>query len=96
MMATPSPTPSCTPSWTSGPNVPPVAPVRAPGSFFPANGRFYSIGGRSADTLGADFTNPFEDDPATNAWTTKPSLMPDLQVNNMACGVLTVGGTPQI
>ena len=45
---------------------------------------------------GSDFTNPFEYNPATNAWTTKPSTLPDGQVNNMACGVLTVSGTDQI
>ena len=76
--------------------MPPVGAVRAVGVFFQANGRFYSIGGRSADTAGADFTNPFEYDPTTNAWTTKAATYPDNHVNNMACGVLTVGGTPQI
>ena len=34
------------------------AVVRAPGTYFPANGRFYSIGGRSADVAGTDFTHP--------------------------------------
>ncbi len=56
----PSATPSCTPGWHFGPNVPAAASVRAPGNYFPANGKFYSIGGRSADTAGADFTHPFE------------------------------------
>jgi Metallo-peptidase family M12/Kelch motif len=92
----PSPSPSCTPGWSFGPVVPAVAMVRAPGNFFPGNGKFYSIGGRSADTAGADFTHPFEYDPGTNAWTTKPSTIPDLKVNNMACGVMNVGGTDQI
>jgi hypothetical protein len=93
----PSATPSCTPGWSFGPAVPGVAAsVRAPGNYFPANGKFYSIGGRSADTAGADFTHPFEYDPGTNAWTTKPSTIPDLKVNNMACGVMSVGGTDQI
>jgi|GEM_PF-503469 len=92
----PSPSPSCTPGWSFGPPLPVVAGVRAPGNYFPANGRFYSIGGRSADTAGADFTHPFEYNPAGNAWTTKPSTIPDLKVNNMACGVMTVGGTDQI
>ena len=70
--------------------------MRAPGNYFPANGRFYSIGGRNADVAGADFTNPFEYNPATNTWATKVAAYPDNKVNNMACGVLTVGGTPQI
>ena len=93
---TPSPSPSCAAGWSAGANFPAVGAVRAPGNYFPANGRFYSIGGRSADVAGADFTNPFEYNPATNTWATKPSTLPDGQVNNMACGVLTVGGTPQI
>jgi hypothetical protein len=92
----PSPSPSCTPGWSFGPPVPAAAMVRAPGNFFPSNGKFYSIGGRSADTAGADFTHPFEYDPGTNAWTTKPSTIPDGKVNNMACGVMNVGGTDQI
>jgi len=91
----PSPSPSCTPGWSFGSAFPAAAVVRAPGNFFPANGKFYSIGGRSADTAGADFTRPFEYDPATNAWTMKPSTIPDLKVNNMACGVLNAG-TDQI
>ena len=96
--ATASPSPSCVPTsgWTAGPNFPAVGVVRAPGNFFAANGRFYSIGGRNADVAGADFVNPFEFDPVANTWATKPSTLPDGLVNNMACGVLTVGGTPQI
>lgn len=81
----------------AGPNFPAAAVVRAPGTYFPGNGRFYSIGGRSADVAGADFTNPFEYNPATNAWVTKPSVLPDGLVNNMACGVLVnAGGGDQI
>ena len=54
------------------------------------------MGGRNADTAGSDFVNPFEFNPGTNAWATKVAAYPDNQVNNMACGVLTVSGTPQI
>ena len=54
------------------------------------------MGGRSADTAGSDFTNPFEYNPGTNAWVTKGAIYPDNQVNNMACGVLTDAGTPYI
>jgi hypothetical protein len=54
------------------------------------------MGGRSADTAGSDFTHPFEYNPATNTWVTKAATYPDNQVNNMACGVLTVSGTPYI
>jgi hypothetical protein len=46
--------------------------------------------------VGSNFTSPFEYDPVANAWTTKAATFPDDNVNNMACGVLTVGGTPQI
>jgi N-acetylneuraminic acid mutarotase len=70
--------------------------VRLVGVYFPANGKFYAMGGRSADTAGSDFMHPFEYDPATNAWLTKGATYPDNQVNNMACGVLTDAGTPYI
>src|SRR4029077_635109 len=93
--ATPTATPSCTPVWLAGPNFPSVD-VRSVGVYFPANGRFYAMGGRSADTAGNDFTNPFEFDPVANTWTTKAATYADNQVNNMACGVLTVAGTPYI
>ena len=45
------------------PNLPDVG-VRLVGVYFPANGKFFAMGGRSADTAGSDFTNPFEFDPA--------------------------------
>jgi len=54
------------------------------------------MGGRMADTAGSDYTNPFEYSPAADTWTVKTATYPDNQVNNMACGVLTVSGTPQI
>ena len=92
---TPTPTASCTPSWFAGPNMP-ITTVRAAGVYFPANGKFYAMGGRSSDVAGSDFTHPFEYDPATNGWTTKAAAYPDNQVNNMACGVLTDAGTPYI
>ena len=76
-------------------NLPSVG-VRAVGVYFPANGKFYAMGGRSSDLAGSDFMHPFEYDPATNTWTTKAATYPDNQVNNMACGVLTVSGTPNI
>ena len=66
------------------------------GVYFPANGKFYAMGGRSADTAGSDFMHPFEYNPATNSWTMKAATYPDNQVNNMACGVLTVSGTDYI
>src|SRR5205814_6686768 len=77
-------------------NFPAAGVVRAVGNYFPLNGRFYVMGGRSADSPGSDFMHPFEYNPDTNTWVTKVATYPDNQVNNMACGVLTVGGTPQI
>jgi hypothetical protein len=85
----------CTPGWSPGGNFP-SAGVRSVGVYFPANGKFYAMGGRSADTAGSDFTHPFEYDPNTNTWTTKAATYADNQVNNMACGVLTDAGTPYI
>jgi hypothetical protein len=96
---TPTPTttatPSCTPGWSAGANLPSVG-VRSVGVYFPANGRFYAMGGRSADTAGSDFMHPFEYNPGTNSWTTKGATYADNQVNNMACAVLTDAGTPYI
>jgi N-acetylneuraminic acid mutarotase len=91
---TPTPTPaSCT--WSAGPDLPSVG-VRLVGVFFPDNGKFYAMGGRSSDAAGSDFTNPFEFDPSTSSWTTKAATYPDNQVNNMACGVLNDSGTDYI
>src|SRR6266446_5130693 len=82
--------------WTNGPNLPTTL-VRAVGIYFPANGRFYAMGGRSSDSVGSDQTNPFENNPTTNTWATKAATYPDAHVSDMACGVLTdSGGTPQI
>jgi hypothetical protein len=82
-------------TWSSGPDLP-TDLVRATGVYFPANGRFYAMGGRTSDTPGADMTTPYEYNPKTNTWAYKTAPFPDNQVNNMACGVLTVGRTPYI
>src|SRR5262249_2520242 len=68
---------------------------RAVGVYFPANGKFYTMGGRQSDTAGSDMTNPLEYTPGTNTWAVKSALFPDNQMNNMACGVLTVSATPR-
>src|SRR5262249_45986244 len=62
----------------------------------PASGKFYAMGGRSSDVAGSDFTHPFEYTPSSNTWVTKAATYPDNTVNNMACGVLNLGGTPYI
>ena len=86
----------CAPAgWSAGPDLPSVG-VRLVGVYFQPNGKFYGMGGRSSDVGGSDFTHPFEYDPGTNSWTTKSATYPDAEVNNMACGVLTVSGTPSI
>ena len=83
------------PQWQQGADLPSPA-VRMVGVYFPPNGKFYAIGGRSSDLAGSDFTHPFEYDPSTNSWSIKSATYPDNQVSNMACGVLTVSGTPYI
>jgi N-acetylneuraminic acid mutarotase len=85
----------CTPGWSAGGNLP-SAGVRLVGVDFPANGKFYAMGGRASDSAGSEFTHPFEYDPVANTWTTKSATYPDTHVNNMACGVLTDAGTPYI
>src|SRR5437773_6034570 len=62
----------------------------------PPAGKFYAMGGRSSDTAGSDFTHPFEYSPGNNSWTTKSATYPDNQVNNMACGELSVNGAGYI
>jgi hypothetical protein len=90
---TPTPTPAC--NWSAGPDLPSPG-VRLAGVYFPANGKFYGMGGRSSDAAGSEFTHPFEYDPVANTWTTKSATYPDTHVNNMACGVLADAGTPYI
>ena len=86
----------CAPtSWSAGADLPSVG-ARLVGVYFQANGKFYEMGGRSSDTAGNEFTHPFEYDPGNNSWTTKSATYPDIQVNNMACGVLSEAGTPYI
>jgi hypothetical protein len=82
-------------AWAAGPSMPTVG-TRMVGVFFPANGKFYAMGGRSSDVGGSEFTHPYEYDPVGNSWTIKSATYPDNQVNNMACGVLTESGIPYI
>ena len=85
---------SCT-GWSAGPDMPSTG-VRMVGVFFPVNGKFYAVGGRSMDGSGNDFAHPFEYDPNTNSWAIKSATYPDNQVSNMACGVLNNSGTDYI
>jgi N-acetylneuraminic acid mutarotase len=76
--------------WKHGPNTP-SAGVRLVGVFFQDNIKFYAMGGRASDSVGSDFTNPFQYDPVTHTWTTKSATYPDNQVSNMACAILNDG-----
>jgi hypothetical protein len=90
---TPTPTPA-TCSWSAGPDMPTVL-VRAVGVYFP-DGNFYTVGGRTSDVAGSDFQHVLQFDTTSSTWTQKASTLPDTNMNNMACGVLTVSGTPLI
>jgi plastocyanin len=81
--------------WSAGPDLPTVL-VRAVGVDFQPDGNFYTVGGRTADTAGSDFQHLLQYNPTSNSWTQMASTLPDNQMNNMACGVLTVSGTPLI
>ena len=75
----------------------PTVLVRAVGVYFQADGNFYTVGGRTADTAGSDFQHVLK----YNARFQQLGLRwhrhcPTTQMNNMACGVLTVSGTPLI
>jgi len=100
--ATATPAGQCTPTtpgWSAGPALPnpPATLVRAVGVYFPANGKFYTVGGRTSDAAGSDYQRVLEYTPGTpGTWVQKAATLPDNFMNNMACGVLTVSGTPQI
>jgi hypothetical protein len=86
----------CTPSgWSAGPDMP-TPLVRAVGVYFQSDGNFYTMGGRTSDLAGSDFQHVLRYSPASNSWTQMGVTLPDNFVNNMACGVLAVSGTPQI
>src|SRR5438034_1144606 len=95
---TPTPTPTPTPSscsWSAGASLPSVG-VRQVGVYFPANGKFYAMGGRASDLADSDFQHVLRYSPGTNSWTQMGVTLPDNFMNNMACGVLTDSGTPYI
>jgi len=79
--------------WSAGPDIP-SSGVRMVGTY--SGGKFYAMGGRSADGIGNDFVHPFQYDPTSNTWTIKSATFPDNQVSNMACGALTDSGTSYI
>src|SRR5205823_10549743 len=56
----------------------------------------YTVGGRTADTAGSDFQHVLRYSPTSNTWTQMGVTLPDNQMNNMACGVLAVSGSPLI
>jgi hypothetical protein len=90
---TPTPTPAAC-SWSAGPDMPTVL-VRAVGVSFP-DGNFYTVGGRTSDAAGSDFQHVLKFDTTSSIWTQNASTLPDNSMNNMACGVMTVSGTPLI
>jgi hypothetical protein len=81
--------------WVAGPDFP-TTMVRAIGFYYPTNGHFYTVGGRSSDAAGSDLQNPYDYNPSTNTWTQMSSTMPDNYMNNMAGGVLNIDGGPKI
>ena len=81
--------------WSAGPDMP-TPLVRAVGVYFQTNGNFYTMGGRTSDNPGSDFQHALQYSPGSNSWTQRGVTLPDNQMNNMACGVLTVSGTPSI
>src|ERR1041385_7335789 len=89
-----APTPTPCP-WAAGPDMP-TPLIRAVGVYFPTDGNFYTMGGRTSDLAGSDFQHVLRYSPTSNTWTQMGVTLPDNQMNNMACGVLTVSSTPLI
>src|SRR5262249_26031955 len=75
---------------------PPMVLIRAVGVWFPADGNFYTMGGRTSDSAGSDFQHVLRYTPSSNSWTEMGVTLPDNTMNNMACGVLAESGTPYI
>ncbi|MEO5952863.1 MAG: kelch repeat-containing protein, partial [Chloroflexia bacterium] len=96
---TPGATPTCVAgvgAWTAGADLPTTL-TRAYGAYFPTNGKFYALGGRTGDgdpTLAQ--RNPLEYNPGTNTWTQKTAQFADQFTSNVSGGLLTVSGTPVI
>jgi hypothetical protein len=80
--------------WSAGPSLPSPL-IRAVGVYFQADGNFYAVGGRSDDCQ-LLCHHVLRYSPSLNTWTLMGVTLPDDQVNNMACGVLTFGGVPYI
>ncbi len=98
LTTTPTSTPCGAPAvWSDGPNIPSNM-ARGAGVWF-ANGlnRFYVMGGRTADTASNELASPSYYDPAFNNWVVDSAVvLPDTQVNNMACADLNGPGGHQI
>ncbi len=83
-------------TWTNETAFPLAGVVRSWGVFFPANGKFYVLGGRQSDALGSEILHPREYFPLGQTWAAKFTAFPDNQVSNMVGGVLNVSGTDYI
>lgn len=77
-------------AWTTETAFPLAGAVRAWGVFFPANGKFYVLGGRQSDTAGSEILHPREYFPLGQTWAAKITAFPDNQIANMVGGVLKV------
>ena len=73
----------------------PTPLVRAFGAYF-TDGNFYVVGGSTSDTQGSDFQHVLQLPSGCCSWIQMNDTLPDNQVSNMACGVLTVAGTSLI
>ncbi|MEO5952879.1 MAG: exo-alpha-sialidase, partial [Chloroflexia bacterium] len=79
-------TPTCVAgvgAWTAGADLPTTL-TRAYGAYFPTNGKFYTLGGRTGDgDPNLAQRNPLEYNPGTNTWTQKTAVFSDLQTSNV-------------
>ncbi len=82
-------------TWAASASFPSTL-ARPVGVFFPRNGKFYVLGGRSTDGTGTALLNPVELSPESGVWATKTATFPDSDVSNMVGGILDVGGRPVI
>ncbi len=83
-------------AWTYETPFPLSGVVHAWGQYFPANGKFYVLGGRRSDAAGTEIFYPREYYPLGQTWAGKFSAFPDNQTSDLVGGVLNVSGTDYI
>jgi hypothetical protein len=96
----PTATATCSPSaagWSSIASI--IASpglTRAGGTYFPANGKIYVIGGRTTDSPDQGSQTIYSYNPASDTWATAATALTDTKVSNLVVALLTGPSGPRI